>query len=152
MNGMKIIGVLVIVLVLALIGFHAIAGHRASWLIGAGGCIAKNQHEADVFEGKLSDWLDANGFTLAEDPGGMLSWAGVHSAGEINRWYRGTYKDSSPFLLRVSTVPRKGGFTEFHFYHAWSVRGTRNHIARMRALSEEFTKTFSAWYQGSRYS
>ncbi len=86
MKRIQLLGILVILLLLALVGFYyGIAGHFEGWLTAAGAHIARDQHEADVFRGKLSDWFDTHGFALTEDPGGMVSWAGCHNSGEVNK-------------------------------------------------------------------
>jgi len=119
--------------------------HQRGWSSTLGTKIAKDDRSTDEFKKSLAEWLSRHGFTEASDPGGMVSWSGVHSAGEINSWYRGSYHGSPPFLLLVRMVPRKdagGGFTEFHFSQSWDIAGSKRYLADMEALSEEFRTEF----------
>jgi hypothetical protein len=138
----KIMVSLLVLLVLACLVFYGIIVQDASWVNAASGHVAENKQETDAFRDNLSNWLNANGFLLTKDPGGMTSSAGMHSPNEINKWYKGIYKNSPPILLRVAILSRSNGMTQFDFSHAWSVRGTRNYINSMRSLSDEFAKEF----------
>jgi hypothetical protein len=115
--------------------------HQKGWSDALGTRIAKTDRESEAFRRSLAEWLSTHGFTAASAPGGTASWSGVHSVGEINSWYRGTYHDSPSFLLCVRIVPRKdvgGGFMEFHFTQVWDIAGGDRYVAEMEALSKEF--------------
>jgi hypothetical protein len=139
----------VLFIVVTLIG----CGQSAGWLSACGSHIAKNSQEAEAFESKLNGWLKTNDFIRTNDPGGMTSSAGVHSVGEITTWYRGSFRDSPPFLLRVQTVPRNdvgGGWTDYHFDCAWQVFGSTKQISETKAISERFAEDFTTWLEESK--
>ena len=136
----------VVVSAIALAG----CGEKSSWLSGCGEFEAKNSQETEAFEDSLSSWLKTNGFRPANDPGGITSVAGMHTTGEITKWYQGSYQDSPLFLLRMQTVPRTdvgGGYTSFRFDCAWEVNGSEEHIAEMKTVSAKFTEAFIGWLE-----
>jgi hypothetical protein len=142
-----------VIAVIAVVVAVCSRSHYSSWSTACGTKVARNEHEAIAFEKRLTQWLQRNGFTAVSDPGGLASWSGGHWSGEIDTWYRGSFRDSPPFLLEIQTVPRKdtgGGFTEFHFSTSWEAGGTAQHLAAMKELSDAFISEFTDWISRDR--
>ena len=109
--------------------------------------------ETKDFESKMNAWLDSNGFVPTQDPGGMVSWAGVHSADDIVTWYRGKIEDSPDFLIRISKLPRPGirkGAAEFDVSHAWAVTGSKDLVESAEEQSHKFAAEFMGWIEAYR--
>jgi len=118
--------------------------------------IARNHEDADAFRGKLETWLSENGFVPADNPSDSHSWAGGHQAGDKHFWYSGSYDGFEPIYLHLRSSERQdvgGGWTGFHFYTSWFVRGSGSHLADAREASEKFAYEFSAFVeQGSAHT
>jgi hypothetical protein len=148
---LTIIGSLLGLVVLTCLGCQVFGIEEAGWSNGIPTHITGSRQETDAFKEKLSGWLKDNGFVPTQDPGGMRSWSGLHGLGEINKWYKGRYKDSPPILLRVAIIPTSHSVeTKFNFEHSWSVRGTESYIKTMSSLSDEFGRKFNAWCKSTK--
>jgi len=135
------------------VGVYRSSIPKRSWLISAGTLTTKNEQESEEFESKLDAWLETNGFVRAQDPGGSHSWAGVHSPGETNEWYRGNVEDSGDFLIRASKLRRsevRAGWNEYSFYHSWHVRDSQSGIDAAEKKSSYIAKNFLGWIERAK--
>ncbi|MEZ5302579.1 MAG: hypothetical protein R3F11_18380 [Verrucomicrobiales bacterium] len=127
-----------------------------SWMTACGTHISRNHEDADVFREKLEIWLSENGFVPADNPSDSHTWAGSHQAGDKHFWYSGSYDGFQPVYLHLRSNERQdvgGGWTDFHFYASWFVRGSDSHLANAREASEKLASEFSAFVeQGSAHN
>ena len=129
------------------------AGSQRSWQIGAGSHVATDKISAGEFEGLLQIWLKNNGFVEVRDPGGLNSWAGVHSAGEVSRWYQSDSDKTAIFLIQFSVMTQpnaRDGWTLFSFSHSWKVRGTKDKLDEAEKRSNEIAKNFITLVQETK--
>ena len=126
-------------LILALIGFILVGCTKhCGETTACGSFHAGNEQEARVVRDAIIGFLGALDFSPAADPGGMRSWSGLHTQGEMARWYRNPILIDSGALARVTEVSRRSGGADFHIDLTWGFRGTASEHKEARKRVREF--------------
>ncbi|MBN8459462.1 MAG: hypothetical protein J0M04_16665 [Verrucomicrobia bacterium] len=127
-----------------------------SWMTGCGTHISRNHQDAIEFRERLDTWFSENNFVPSDVPSDSHSWAGGHQEGDKHFWYVGSYEGFEPVYLHMRSNERRdvgGGWTDFHFYTSWFVRGSDSHLNEAKAASDRLASKFAVFAaQGSAHT